>query len=87
MQIARVIGHVTSTVKHPALNGWRMLVVQTLDQNDQADAEPLIAIDNLGSRRGDTVMITSDGASVRELMGTDNTPVRWAVLGVMDETG
>jgi ethanolamine utilization protein EutN len=86
MQIAQVIGHVTATVKHPALNGWRMLVVQTLDQNGKQDGEPLIAIDNMGSRRGDIVMITSDGGSVREMMGTDTTPVRWAVLGIADET-
>ncbi len=86
MQIAQVIGHATSTVKHPALNGWRMLIVQTLDHAGQPDGEPLIAIDNLGSRRGDMVMITSDGATVREMMHSDNTPVRWAVLGIADET-
>lgn len=86
MQVAQVIGYVTSTVKHPSLNGWRMLVVQSFDQSGKPDGGPLIAIDNLGSRRGDRVMITSDGASVRELMGTDNTPVRWAVLGLADNT-
>lgn len=86
MQVAQVIGNVTSTVKHPALNGWRMLVVQTLDHAGKPDGEPLIAIDNLGSGRGDRVMITSDGTSVREMMGTDNTPVRWAVLGIADRT-
>ena len=85
MQLARVIGRATSTVKHPALNGWRMLLVQPLDIEYKADGEPLLAIDNLGAGRGDIVMMTSDGAAVREMMGADNTPVRWAILGLADE--
>jgi ethanolamine utilization protein EutN len=85
MNHARVIGHATATVKHPSLNGWRLLVVQPLDIQGQPDGEPLLAIDqSLGSGRGDEVMLTSDGKAVREMMGTDNTPVRWAVLGVLD---
>lgn len=86
MQLAQVIGRATSTVKHPSLNGWRMLLVQPLKKNGTPDGEPLLAIDDLGAGRGDVVMMTSDGASVREMMGTDNTPVRWAVLGIADET-
>ncbi|MGH7126975.1 MAG: EutN/CcmL family microcompartment protein [Planctomycetaceae bacterium] len=85
MQLARVIGHTTSTVKHPTLKGWRMLIVQPLLVDGGADGEPLIAIDNLGARRGDRVMLTNDGASVREMVGFDNTPARWAVIGIADE--
>jgi ethanolamine utilization protein EutN len=86
MQLAQVIGRATSTVKHPSLEGWRMLLVQPLGLGNTADGEPLLAIDALGGSRGDIVMITSDGASVREMIGTDNTPVRWAILGIKDET-
>jgi microcompartment protein CcmK/EutM len=85
MQLAQVIGRATSTVKHPSLEGWRMLLVQPLGMRGTPDGEPLLAIDDLGAGRGDKVMITSDGASVREMMGTDNTPVRWAILGIADE--
>ena len=28
MQLGTVVGHATATVKHPTLNGWRLLVVQ-----------------------------------------------------------
>lgn len=85
MQLAHVIGHATATVKHPALAGWRMLVVQPLDAAGGPDGFPVIAIDDLGSRRGDQVIISSDGKAVREMMGTNTTPVRWAVIGVADE--
>jgi ethanolamine utilization protein EutN len=62
-----------------------MLIVQPLDATGGADGEPLIAIDDLGAGRGDVVLMTSDGAAVREMMGTNNTPVRWAVMGIADE--
>jgi hypothetical protein len=30
------------------------------------------------------VIISSDGQGTRELVGYDNTPVRWAVVGIVD---
>jgi len=85
MQIAAVVGHATATVKHRTLQGWRLLVVQPVDMRGQPDGDPQLAIDDLGSRRGDRVIITSDGAAVREMVGAKDTPIRWAILGVADE--
>lgn len=85
MQLAQVIGHATSTVKHPTLAGWRLLFVQPLGTNNEPDGEPFLAIDHLGSGRGDRVIVTSDGAGVRDIVGAKNTPIRWAVLGLADE--
>ncbi|MCH7686837.1 MAG: EutN/CcmL family microcompartment protein [Planctomycetes bacterium] len=84
MQLAAVIGHATSTVKHPSLEGWRMLIVQPLDARGHDDGDPVIAIDELGSGVGDRVMITGDGQSVREMMESKSSPVRWAVIGIAD---
>jgi ethanolamine utilization protein EutN len=85
MNLARVIGHATATVKHPTLAGWRLAVVQPLDAAGEADGTPLLAIDGLGSSVGQNVIITSDGKGVREMVGANNTPIRWAVLGLADE--
>lgn len=84
MNLARVIGTATATVKHRSLNGWRMLVVQPLAADGTADGEPLIAVDDLGSRVGENVIITSDGGSVRDAIGSNDTPVRWMVIGQPD---
>ena len=84
MQIGRVIGQGVSTVKHPSFVGWRLLVVQSLTADGQADGEPLLAIDNLGAGVGDQVILSNDGASARQLVGVRNSPVRWLVLGVCD---
>ncbi len=50
----------------------------------QADGDPVLIIDELGCGIGDRVIYTSDGKSVREMVGADNTPVRFAVLGRED---
>lgn len=84
MNRAKVIGRATATIKHASLEGWRMLIVQPLLTSGAPDGDPLIAVDNLGSRVGSDVIITSDGGSVREMLGSDNTPVRWAIIGQPD---
>ena len=84
MQPALVLGTTRATVKHPSLNGQRMLVVQPVGVGDVADGSPLIAVDQLGAARGDRVMITSDGAFTRSLVGDERTPVRWCTIGVID---
>ena len=35
MQLAGVVGHGISTVKHPSLQGWRLLVVQPLTPDEK----------------------------------------------------
>ena len=84
MQLGKVVGRATATVKHETLAGWRLLLVQPLDAHGKADGDPQIAIDNLGSRLADTVLLTTDGAAVRDLVKKDNTPIRWAVIGIPD---
>jgi ethanolamine utilization protein EutN len=84
MQLARVIGRATSTVKHPTMNGWRLLLAQPLTRDRQPDGAPQLVLDHLGAGRGDMVIISSDGKSARELVGTEKTPVRWTILGIVD---
>ncbi len=84
MQIGEVIGHATSTVKHPTLRGWRMAIVQPLDARSRPDGVPILAIDSLGGSRGDRVIISSDGKATRELVGAEDSPVRWMVIGLAD---
>jgi len=85
MQLGKVIGTATATVKHPTLSGWKLLVVQLLMADGKSsDGEPVLAIDNLGAGGGDRVILTSDGKGTRALMQSDNTPVRWSVLGIAD---
>ncbi|MGC4005399.1 MAG: EutN/CcmL family microcompartment protein [Pirellulales bacterium] len=86
MQIARVIGHATSTVKHPSMQGWKLLLVQPYLVDERTpDGDVVIAIDRLGAGRNDRVVITSDGAATRVMVKSDTTPIRWHVAGIVDE--
>ena len=85
MQIGSVVGIATSTVKHPSLEGWKLLVVQLLAADGKSpDGEPVLAVDRLGAGCGEKVILTSDGRGTRELLKSDTTPVRWSVMGIPD---
>lgn len=84
MQLARVVGHAVSTVKHPSMHGWKLLVVQCLTEDGKEDGEPLLAIDSLGAGNNARVLVTNDGAGARELVKAKDSPIRWMVMGVCD---
>lgn len=85
MQLARVIGHATATIKHPSMNGWRMVIAQMLGVSRQPEGEAVVAVDKLGSDVGHLVVLNSDGKGARDLIGDDKSPVRWFVIGIVDE--
>lgn len=85
MQIALVEGHAISTIKHPSMTGWRMLLVQPLNGENRPDGDPLLVVDHLGAGHGCKVLISNDGCGARELIGSNTTPVRWHVIGILDE--
>jgi ethanolamine utilization protein EutN len=86
MLLALVKGHATATVKDASLAGQKMLVCLQLDAAGRPGGDPLLCVDHLGAGRGEVVMISSDGLGVRERLKSDNTPVRWFTLGIVDES-
>jgi len=85
MYLGRVMGNATSTVKHPSMKGWKLLLVMALQADGRTiEGDPILVVDSLGAGKGQTVIITSDGIGARELLGAANTPVRWSVLGILD---
>ena len=80
-----VIGHATSTIKHPSLRGWRLVVVQPVNVRREPEADPIVAVDKLGSAPGHLVVLNTDGKAAREVVGDEHTPVRFWVSGIVDE--
>lgn len=86
MQAARVLGNATSTAKHRTMENLKLLICQPLQADGvRPDGVPLIAVDRFGAGAGELVMLTSDGSLIREMFGVQNSPIRWAVLGLLDE--
>jgi ethanolamine utilization protein EutN len=85
MQLGRVHGTATATVKHPTFEGERLLVVQLETPEERPDGEPILAFDRLGAGRGDLVIVTNDGRALQEMLGP-TTPGRWSVIGLPDNS-
>ena len=85
MQLALVVGHASSTVKHSTLQSQKLLLTQPLMADGRSpDGAPLLAVDRVGAGTGERVILTSDGRAIREIFGVENSPIRWAVLGIAD---
>jgi microcompartment protein CcmK/EutM len=85
MLLARVEGNVVATRKHPSLAGWRLVICQPINQLGEPESVPQIAIDAHGAGLHQRVVISSDGAAARNAVGDEKSPVRWLVVGVVDE--
>jgi ethanolamine utilization protein EutN len=85
MQLGKVIGSATSTIKHESMIGFRMLVVLPLGASRQFEGDPVIAIDKLGAGVGQTVVMDADTKFVHEYMNHSKSPARWIVVGIEDE--
>ena len=85
MQIARVIGTVTSSFKHDSLVGAKLLLVQPLlADGEGCDGDPQVAIDTVSAGINDRVVITSDGRLMRDVLNSSRTPARWSTIALVD---
>jgi ethanolamine utilization protein EutN len=82
--IARVIGQVVATCKHPSHEGLKLLLVQplNLDGSDRGDA--VVAVDSVGAGVGERVLLTMEGFSAFTSVGRPMTPIESAVIGIID---
>ena len=87
MLLGVVEGTAISTIKHRSMHGWKLLIVQPLGISGKPDGDPVLAIDLLGAGTGNRVVISNDGKGAREMIGDNNSPVRWTVLGIVDHVG
>lgn len=83
MQIARVLGTVTSTQKEPSLRGIKFLVLQLIDDDGQPLPGYEVAADNVGAGTDEWVLV-SHGSSARQVPGSENRPVDAAVIAIID---
>jgi ethanolamine utilization protein EutN len=85
MFLARVEGNVTATRKHPSFEGWRLLICQPISKEGVPEGAPQVAIDPHGAGMHERVIISSDGAASRKVVGDPKSPVRWMIIGIVDE--
>ncbi len=84
MRTGRVIGEVVSTIKHPDLEGWKLLLVAYLTSEGEPTGEETIALDAVDAGMGDHVLIHDEGAGASQIMKNPRGPVRTMIVGVID---
>ena len=83
MKLARVCGTVVATVKDPALESCRLRLMYPAVGEGRWAERPIVAVDTVGSREGDTVIWIS--AREATLALTDKLiPTDAAIVGIVD---
>lgn len=83
MQIGKVTGTVTATVKAERLTGQKLLVVDIIDASGTVLNASLVAPDTVGAGVGDTVLLTQ-GSGARMAQGLSSAPVDLAIIAIVD---
>ena len=87
MFIAKVVGNVWATRKHPQLKNATLLLVKAMDPCDKRKftGDTTLALDGVGAGPGDVVLIVDEGGSARKVLGNAKCPVRTVVCGIVDQ--
>ena len=85
MNLCRVLGSVVASEKLAVFTGRKILVVQPLDEHQQALGKSYLAIDNISSAgKGDLVLVMNEGGGVRQVLQDKTAPIRALIVGVVD---
>jgi len=84
MILGRVIGNVVSTIKLPVFQGYKILVVQPINDQEEPQGETILALDTVQAGVGDNVLVIDEGNSSRLIMNNSMAPVRTMVVGIVD---
>ena len=86
MILGRVSGTVVATQQHPFYAGKKQLIVRVCRPDGSLEGEQyVVAVDLVGAGVGQTVLVEDEGTSARQLLGSDNGPVRSVILGIVDQ--
>lgn len=82
--MARVTGHVVSTIKLDSFKNFKILVVQPVDGEGCDTEDSFLAVDTCRAGIGDHVLILQEGNSIRSILGDKNSAVETVAVGVID---
>ena len=85
MFLARVVGDVIATIKHPALECRKLLLVQPLTGDGTPVGRPAIAVDSVDAGVGDHVLVLDEGNGAAQVLERARGPIRTVVVGVVDD--
>ena len=84
MLIARVVGELVATQKHPSHEGRKLLLVQPLNLDGSNRGDAVVAMDAVDAGVGDRVLLATEGFSAMTAVGRSQSPIDMAVIGFID---
>ncbi len=84
MVIGRVTGTVVSTIKHPAYQRLKLLLVEPLHLTGQSADDPFVAVDHAQAGVGDTVLVLREGSGARQVLDIPDAPIISVIVGIID---
>ena len=84
MFLARVVGTVTSTIKHEAYKSTKLMLVQPTSPDGEDVDDSVIAVDTVGAGVGDRVIVLRQGVAAAQVLGIDRPPIRSVIAGIVD---
>lgn len=85
MLLARVTGTLVATIKHPAYEGQRVLMVQPVTPEGEAKGDVFYAVAHMQAGVGDLVIVNREGGSARIMLDMGELPIHAAVAGIVDQ--
>jgi microcompartment protein CcmK/EutM len=83
MNLARVRGTVTATVRSDKVEGATWLLIEDCDQAGTGRGEYLVAVDMIGANRGELVLV-AQGSSCRWTNRTEDRPMDTLVVAIVE---
>jgi microcompartment protein CcmK/EutM len=85
MFLARVVGEVVATIKHPHLRAQKLLVVHAVTPRGGSAGRVVLAIDTVQAGEGDTVLVNDEGNGAAQVLQRPRGAIRTVIVGVVDE--
>ena len=83
MLLGKVIGSVWATRKYESIKGYKIMLVQPLNSEEEKLGDPIIALDTVGAGPGEIIFYITASEAVIPL-DVDMAPVDASIVGIVD---
>jgi len=81
--LGKVIGSVWATRKYESIKGYKIMLVQPLNSDEEALGDPIITLDTVGAGPGEIIFYITASEAVIPL-DVDMAPVDASIVGIVD---